>query len=328
MAAGFNESGLVYSDGYAETMNEKVLPWLRERVRFLTVKGAGGKPLAVFRYDAEQPRGTVLVLHGFTECAEKFSELTYSLLQNGFSVLTMDQRGHGASWRDERVTDISLTHVNRFQDYVDDLRAVCTEALGGMPGPKYIFAHSMGGAVACAYLEDYPETFEKAVLCAPMIAPHRGGLPLACAMTLCIGAKLTGNGRKRIFMSKPWNGPEAFETSCASGRERFDWYDALRVRTERYHNNGPTYNWTLEALRVTKRLLAPGAAEKIRIPVRIYAAEEDNQVLPEAQEKLAARLEKGTRKVVAGARHEIYRSPDAVVFPWWAEILSFFQTGA
>ena len=324
MSTGISEEGLVFSDGYAETMEKQVLPFLREHCEERTVSGVEGKPLAAFRYAAENPKGTVLVLHGFTECAAKFSELIFSLLQNGYSVLAYDQRGHGASWRDERVPDLSLTHVTRFEEYVQDLRAVCDQALKDMPKPWYIFSHSMGGAVNVAFLEEFPGVFEKAVLCAPMIAPHRAGMPLWVGKTMCNGMKLTGQSRRRVFISKPWSGPEDFETSCASGRERFDWYDSLRMRNKIYQNNGPTYGWTLEAFRVTKRLLGPGAPERIQIPIRIYTAETDNQVLPEAQAQLVAHLAKGMRKVIAGAKHEIYRSTDAVLFPWWKEILDFF----
>lgn len=321
---GFHSNGLVLSQGYADTMNQQVLPFLRQQGKAITVSGAEGKPIAAFRYDAETPRGTVVVLHGFTECAEKFSELIYSLLQNQYSVLAYDQRGHGASWRDPRIQDLSLTHVGRFDEYVEDLAAAVDQVLQSMPQPWLLFAHSMGGAVSCAFLESRPGVFARAALCAPMIAPQRGGMSLAQGKALCKGAKLLGQGRKRIPMSKPWAGPEEFETSCATGRERFDWYDDIRVRTEKYHNNGPTFSWTLEAFSVTERLLAPGAPEKVRIPVMIYTAEDDNQVIPEEQEKMAARLPQGDRKVIYGAKHEIYRSPDEVLFPWWDEILDFF----
>lgn len=325
MSMEFNEDSLVCSSHYMETMNGKVLPFLQAARHDCTVPGAGQKPLAVFRYDAQNPRGTVVILHGFTECAEKFSELIFSLLQNHYSVLAYDQRGHGASWRDGRIKDISLTHVTRFDEYVEDLQAVCNQALSGMPKPWFLFAHSMGGAVSCAFLEDHPGIFEKAVLCAPMIAPQSGGMPLWVGKLMCNTAKILGQGTQRIPMSAPWAGPEKFDTSCATGKSRFDWYDDLRVRTERYHNNGPTFSWTLEAFRVTARLLAPGMPEKISIPVRIYTAEDDNQVLPEAQEQMASRLQKGIRSIVRGAKHEIYRSPDSVLFPWWKEILAFYQ---
>jgi len=320
----WNEDGLVFSGAYADTMREDVSPFLRAHVRRLTVSGAGGKPIAAFRFDASSPRGTVTLVHGFTECAEKFSELIFSLLHQGYSVLCYDQRGHGASWRDERIQDISLTHVEHFQEYVDDLEALYSQALKEMPRPWYVFCHSMGGAVTTAFLEDHPGVFEKAVLCAPMIAPNSMGLPLGVAKAICRTAQALGRGRSRILFGKPWAGPEDFETSCATGPERFRWYDALRVATERYHNNGPTYTWTLESLRVTDRLLAPGKPEGIQIPVLVYTAEDDGSVLPEAQEKLVRRLPHGQRKLVPGSRHEIYRSPDAVLFPWWHEILAFF----
>jgi len=326
MAAGFNEEGLVYSENYAKTMDGQVLPFLHACVKKDTVSGAGEKPLSVSRFDADAPRGTVAVLHGFTECAEKFSELIYSLLHQGYSVVAYDQRGHGYSWRDERIHDLSLTHVDHFQEYVDDLKAVCDRVLKEMPKPWFIFAHSMGGAVALAFLEDDPGVFAKAALCAPMVAPQRSGVPLWAGKAMCIGAKALGQGRKRIPMNRPWSGPEDFGTSAATGRERFDWYDALKTREEKYHNNGPTFSWTLEAFNVTRRLLAAGAPEKIRIPVRIYSAETDQSVISEEHGRIAARMPNAKTGVVAGAKHEIYRSPDSVLFPWWHEILTFLDS--
>ena len=82
--------------------------------------------------------------------------------------------------------------------------------------------------------------------------------------------------------------------------------------------------FSLEAFRVTARLLAPGAPEKISIPVRIYSAEDDNQVISGDHAVITARMPKAERKIVPGSKHEIYRSPDAVLFPWWQEILDFF----
>ena len=73
----FNADGLVLSENYASTMGKAVLPFLKQREQAQTVEGQGGKPLYCLRYDADAPKGTVLVLHGFTECAEKFAELTF-----------------------------------------------------------------------------------------------------------------------------------------------------------------------------------------------------------------------------------------------------------
>ena len=280
--APFNADGLVRSDHYAGTMNDVVLPWLAGRRTDATVAGEGGVPLFCSRFDAEKPRGTVLIVHGFTENAEKYDELIHSLLRSGYSVVAYDQRGHGRSWRDPAISDISLTHVNRFGDYVADLKAVCDGVLAAMPKPWLLFAHSMGGAVSSLFMEQYPGVFAKAALCAPMIAPNLGGLPPAAVKLLCGTLGLLGRDKKRVFASTPYVGREDFATSCATGRERFDWYEALRARTPEFQNNGPTFGWTLEAIGASKAVLAPGAVERISIPVRLFTAQNDSSVMPDA----------------------------------------------
>ena len=64
--------------------------------------------------------------------------------------------------------------------------------------------------------------------------------------------------------------------------------------------------------------------ERVGIPVRVFTAQMDHTVLPQAQERFAQRLKNGRREIVQGAKHEIYRSTDDVLFPWWREILDFF----
>ncbi len=323
--AGITEIGLVKEKDYEKTMNSLVLPWLRSREQVIHPETEPGKQLYVCRLDAEKPRGTVVLVHGFTENAEKFSELAFSLLQNGWSVVAYDQRGHGRSWRDPRAKkDPSLVHVDHFEEYVSDLETICSQVAGKMPGPRMVFSHSMGGAVTALYMEKHPETFARAVFCAPMIACSRNGTPEAMARAMCMTAKLLGLGTRRIPMSRPYSQKEAFETSCASGKERFEWYEDLRIKTPEFQDNGPSFSWTLEAFNVTKKILAPGEVEKISVPVRVYGAENDTTVIGEDQQAFADRLKNGTRKVIAGAKHEIYRSPDRVLYPWWNEILTFF----
>ena len=322
--ARFNPDGLVLSGDYRGTMDGVVLPFLAARREEKMLAGDGDRPIYCARYDAARPVGTALIVHGFTENADKFAELIYSLLQNGWSVCAYDHRGHGRSWRDPALDDISLTHVDRFEEYVRDMEIIYENVVSAMPGPRVLFAHSMGGAVSALFAERHPGAFAKVALCAPMIAPNLAGLPVPAAELMCAGAKALGKEKKRIFASKPYAGPEDFATSCATGRERFDWYDAVKAANPAFHNNGPTYGWTREAIRASKLVLAPGEVEKIDAPVRVYTAEDDNQVMPDAQQAFAERLRDGRRALVKGAKHEIYRSGDDVLFPWWHEILDFF----
>ncbi len=320
----YNEDGLVLSDAYSETMNGEVLPFLAAH-RTDAPLARGDCRLFVSRFDPEgTPRGTVLIVHGFTENTDKYAELIHSLLRNDWCVLAYDQRGHGRSTRKEGLKDPSVTHVDRFSDYVDDLEAVISGPLSAMPKPWMLFAHSMGGAVSVLYMESRPIPFEKAVLSSPMIAPHLGGIPAGLVKAICRVPIALGHGDSRAFVSKPYHGPEDFETSCASGRERFEWYERLRAATPEFQNKCPTYTWSAEAIDVTKKLLAPGLPERIGIPLVIFGAENDTSVLPSAQETFVKRLKNGTRTVIPGSRHEICRSPDSVVFPWWHRILQFY----
>ncbi|MBR5111050.1 MAG: alpha/beta hydrolase [Clostridia bacterium] len=321
----FNADGMALSTAYAETMDRLVLPYLKARQQEMTVPGADQKPLFCSAYTADRPLGTVLVVHGFTENAFKFSEIIYSLVQNGFNVVAYDQRGHGRSWHSEKIQDMSLTHVDHFQDYVRDMEIIVNTVVSKQPKPWLLFSHSMGGAVSGLYLEAHPDVFARAAFCAPMIQANLGGMSTGVVKLLCRGAKMIGKGRARVFVSKPYKEKEAFESSVATGRERFDWYESIRCVRREFQNNGPSYSWTLESVRVTKKLLAPGAPEKIACPVRLYTAELDHTVLPEAQKQFISRIKNGSHVTVRGAKHEIYRSHDDVLFPWWHDVLAFLK---
>ena len=321
----FNEDFLISAPDYASVLNNTVLPALQERREDRTVSGKGGVPLFCSLYRAEQPAGTVLVVHGFTENAFKYSELIWSLLMNRFDVIAYDQRGHGRSWRAPGITDSSVTHVDRFEDYVDDLKVICDTFANSFPKPWRIFAHSMGGAVASMYLENYPETFSAAALCSPMIAPQTLGAPAFLTGAVTGAACLLGCGKRRPFFMKPYSGPEDFETSCATDPARFAWYDAVKASRPEFRNSVPTYRWSFEAIRVTGKILRPHAPESISCPVLLSTAELDGSVLPGPQEQFIRRVPKGRRLFVKGARHEIFRSVNGVFFPWWHENLIFLK---
>ena len=321
----FNRDGLISAPDYAAAMNGGLLPRLQEYQTDRTVPGKGGVPLFCSLFRTDHPIGTVLVLHGFTENAFKYSELIWSLLMNRFDVIAYDQRGHGRSWRAPGIPDPSVTHVDRFEDYVDDLEIICNTFRNDFPKPWRIFAHSMGGAVASLFLEKNPSVFSAAVLCAPMIAPYTMGLPSfltsAMARVLC----WAGQEKKNPFFMKPYSGPEDFQKSCATDPARFAWYDGVKASREEFRNSVPSCRWILESVQVTKKILRPGGPESIICPVLLSSAEKDFSVLPKPQAEFIGRVPRGRHLFVQGARHEIFRSSNEVFFPWWHKNLEFLK---
>ena len=167
---------------YEETMKTVVEPFLAERRKDVYFAGFDGNQLHCEQYLTPDAPAAVVIVHGFTESAEKFREMSYNFITMGYTVFTIDNRGHGLSYR-KHPEAFEVVTVDRFEEYVEDLNKLVTDvvkpAVGDMP--LYVYAHSMGGVITVQYLQTYPGVFQKAVLSAPMIQANSG--PVSPAAT-------------------------------------------------------------------------------------------------------------------------------------------------
>ena len=69
--------------------------------------------LHVVRYTADQPKGVLVISHGFTESAPKYEELAFYFLQAGYHVYLPEHMGHGNSYR--MTEDLSLVYVDHWK---------------------------------------------------------------------------------------------------------------------------------------------------------------------------------------------------------------------
>jgi lysophospholipase len=111
-------------------------------------------------------KGTVVLLPGRTECIEKYGRAAGDLVARGYAVITVDWRGQGLA--DRALPDPMSGHVDDFAEYQADLDALLAEAdRAGLPEPRYLMAHSMGGCIGLrALMRGLP--FRAAVFSAPM----------------------------------------------------------------------------------------------------------------------------------------------------------------
>jgi len=315
---------LLHENDYLAEMEHTVVPFLRAARQEGRLAGHDGEPVYYVLYRASDPRGTVVLLHGFTESAEKYDELAFYFLQSGLSVLLPEHRGHGRSVR--TVKDVELVHIDRFEDYVDDLEVLLTQLDSQLVAPRYLFCHSMGGAVGGFYMMRHPDYFTRAVLSSPMIAPIRGPMPVWLARRICRKIIHKGRGEERFFAAKrPPAGDKGFLLSCATSRARYDFYTDKKKLLPEFGGNAPTWAWCYEALGVTEKLLSPEDAARVTLPVRLYAAQYETLVRRGPQRRFAALLPNCHMQVIKGARHEIFASTDAVLHPFVAELLAFFS---
>lgn len=142
----------IEDEGYADYMKNTAEPYIASRRDIAFCEPRAGQKLRYVKYTADEPRGTVVISHGFTETLEKYDETVYYLLQRGYNAFLCEHRGHGLSYRETE--DFSLAHVVRFADYVEDIlffinRVVKPQSAGDIS----LLAHSMGGAVGALAME-------------------------------------------------------------------------------------------------------------------------------------------------------------------------------
>ena len=168
----------ISDDRFAEQMRTEVEPWLAARRETGFDDRVPGQKIYYEHYRADDPRGVVVISHGFTESIRKFPESIYYLLQRGFEVWGVDHRGHGLSFR---FNDNPLVvHAERFDDYVRDLQHLTETLVKPASGelPLYLYCHSMGGCIGARLIETSPDLFQKAVLSSPMLGLSFGKIPL------------------------------------------------------------------------------------------------------------------------------------------------------
>lgn len=309
---------------YAQTMLGVVEPALVQMREDVTIDVKGGKYHAEV-YENENAERAAVIVHGYTESAEKFRELTWYLFHEGFSVFVVDHRGHGLSLR--QVEDTSITHVDKFDDYVDDLDAFIDQiVLPRSKGlPLVLFGHSMGGAVAALELMRHPDRFARAVLNAPMIAAVSGQFPRKGAALLGAVMCLLGKGKERAFIGKPFDPKrEKFDTSHMTSRARFDYYQHKRNTTRHLQNCSPSYSWVREGMGVTERLLKPKNTAKIKTPLLLCQAARDSIVCLPEQNQFVEQVA-GAKLVSFDAKHEIYSSEDGVLEGYLETVISFMK---
>lgn len=312
--------------GYFQFMRETVEPYLCSYRKEGFFSSKDEKKLY---YECEilpSAKGAVVISHGYNESAEKFREMAYWFMQMGFSVFTLDHRGHGRSHR--LSPDLALTDIESFSDYVRDLHCFVKKIVqpNTVGLPLYLYGHSMGGAVSILYLQNHPSVFRKAILTAPMLKPKTEGIPTPVTRAMSAVCRVFGKGDKLVFTAKAgFNDNEQFESSPDTSKERFEYYRQKRVAYPYLQNSYPTYRWVNESLRIGKYMLDPIRVARVKIPVLLFSAGEDDFVFRREQEIFISLLENGELYYEDRARHEIYMSTNDVMADYLSEIETFLK---
>jgi len=130
----------------------------------------GGFRIATHYWLPENPRGTLVVVHGYYDHVGLFGNAIEFGLAHGMAVLAFDLPCHGLSSGEQAA-------IASFDQYADVLDALLTSAQQLLPAPYFGLGQSTGGAVLLNYLWRYDAArsaprLQKIALCAPLILPR------------------------------------------------------------------------------------------------------------------------------------------------------------
>jgi len=259
---------------------------------------------------AARSRGTVLLLHGRTECIEKYFETVEDFLKRGFGVATFDWRGQGGSTR--MMSDPLKGHVEHFNQYLDDLEAVIAQVvLPDCKPPYFLLGHSTGGLAALLAAPALANRFSRMVLIAPLLELQ--GLPIRQKRLKQLLGFLTYIGFGGSYMPGARGNIDktTFEgNKLTSDRDRFKRRTELAEHHRELAVSGPTIAWLYSAFRASDHVTQPGFSNAISIPTLFVLGGSDRVVSTPFTEQYAERMRAGSFSAVAGARHEILQESD------------------
>jgi lysophospholipase len=127
--------------------------------------GGEGTRLAWRLWEAPDPRGTLLLVHGLGEHSGRYRPVADVLAGEGISVFTFDLRGHGLSQG-------ARGDVSAFPRFLEDLLIMEELLAGEVPGPlpRFLLGHSLGGLIALHRLRTLGGGYAGAVFSAPWLA--------------------------------------------------------------------------------------------------------------------------------------------------------------
>ncbi len=257
----------------------------RPRHSASTFVGVRGVPIFYQRWlpDRDPPRGVVVIVHGLGEHSGRYHNVVERLLPEGYAVYALDHRGFGRSGGPRG-------HVDRFQDYLEDVKTLVELAREEQPDlPVALFGHSMGGLIGLAYALDYPETLDYLVISAPALAADT---PRHLVWFL----RLANRFRPQFTVKRP--GDQSGISRDPAVVQAFI-QDPLYVPIS-------SARWAVEILAAQPRIMA--RAEELRLPFLLMQGLADTVVRPDASQAFFQRVSSPdkTLLVYEGYFHELH----------------------
>lgn len=325
--ASENISNIYISEkDYCEDMKNIVEPYINNKIDTGYIYGDENKKIYYEKYLVENSKANIVISHGYTESLDKYHEIIYYFLKNGYNVFGIEHRGHGRS-DTLGLEDNTQIDVRKFSQYVIDLKNFMNEIVMPNSNEKkmFLYAHSMGGAIGAKFLEDYPEYFDGAVLSSPMLGIYTGKMPSFLAELIVKISVALGRGDNYVIGMRGYAPDYKLDRLATSSVNRYNYYHEIIEDQETFQCGGACYNWTNESMNAINEIIKYENVSKIEIPVIIFQAGNDTYVNEKGQNKFAKSAKQCELKIIKESKHELYRENDHIQKPYLETVFGFYK---
>ena len=260
---------------------------------------ADGESVYFQLWRPKDPRGVLLFVHGLAEHSGRYGYPIEYFTRRGWICAALDLRGHGRS-SGKRV------HVERFADYVADVRLVRERLVTKLPDlPLFQVGHSMGGLITLLDALDAPVELTGAVVSSPALGVPAEAEP---GFLLALIARVLNRIAPRVLLpgiepgaiSRDPQVVQAYlDDPLVSRRVTPRWLAAIRQAMEEAHQR----------------------AASLSLDLLVMQSGDDTLVDPQSAERWAraAPDDRITWKLWPGLYHEMFNEPER------AEVLGFLE---
>lgn len=176
-----------------------------------------------------ESKGNIVIVHGMGEYSFRYNEFALFLNSNGYDVYALDHLGHGLNCPNKE--GLGIWPRDGFDRCVENVH-ILVEKLKKENANTMIFAHSMGSFMAQLFMEKYPGSVEKIVLCGS--SGPSSLFKMGAGVAKLVGA-FSNKNKPSKFMTKMSFG--SYNSKFEDVQTEFDWLSVNRENVNKYIND-------------------------------------------------------------------------------------------
>ena len=311
-------------DDFLSAMDRENRIWREKYVTNGGFTARDGIRLNYYLAEKKNPKGIVVLLHGYCEFWGKYHEFAWYLWQAGYRVYFLEQRSHGHS--EGKQPNPGIVPIDNFYTYTDDLKEFMDQIVLPYAAdlPRFLLAHSMGGAVSALFLGTWPGYFTGAILSSPMLKMHADDLNPAMIAEMKLAMTIEHKEKDYFPGMHDFIRTPEYDTSESLSRARYDYAFKLRLAEPDYQTSGASYGWVVAGVEVRKLIL--DSADRITIPITLMQAEKDSLVDASGFDDFMEKVPQARKIFFKNSKHEIFNAGDEVRIRYFRDVLDQLES--